>query len=248
MLNENTMTKMRELNLIGMLDAFKLQQTVNGQNHLTADQLIALLIDAEYDYKKNKRLNMRLMTAKLRYQACIEQTDLNIERKLDKNLFLRLADCNFIKEAENVVITGMTGTGKSYLACALGHQACINGYKVLYCNFSKLLNKLKMAKADNSYLKEINKINNFNLLILDDFGIQAMDHNSNISFLEILEERYGRNSTIIASQIPTENWYDLFESATIADACLDRIIHNSYKMDLKGESMRKFMKKKINNK
>jgi DNA replication protein DnaC len=172
----------------------------------------------------------------------VEQIDFNTNRTLDKNLFLRLTDCNFIKQSENIVITGMTGTGKSYLACAVGHQACLNGYKVLYSNFGKLLTKLKMAKADNSYLREIIKISNFDLLILDDFGLQTMDHSANISLLEILEDRYGNRSTIIASQIPSENWYELFENPTIADACLDRIIHNAYKLNLEGESMRKTIK------
>ena len=158
------------------------------------------------------------------------------------HLFLRLVDCNFIKKSENITITGMTGTGKSYLACAIGHNACMLGYKVIYYNFAKLLTKLKMAKADNSYLKEISRISNFDLLILDDFGLQTMDHSGNISLLEILEDRYGNCSTIIVSQIPSENWYELFENPTIADACLDRIIHNSHKLNLEGESMRKIIK------
>ncbi len=242
MLNENTLSKMKELKLTGMYESFKTQQNMNGNHNLTADQIVAKLIDAEYDYKQNKRMDQRLALAKLRYPASVEQIDFNTERTLDKNLFLRLVDCNFIKKSENITITGMTGTGKSYLACAIGHNACMLGYKVIYYNFAKLLTKLKMAKADNSYLKEISRISNFDLLILDDFGLQTMDHSGNISLLEILEDRYGNCSTIIVSQIPSENWYDLFENPTIADACLDRIIHNSHKLNLEGESMRKIIK------
>lgn len=239
MLNENTLSKMKEMKLMGMYDTFKIHQGLRDNADMTSDQIIAMLVDAEYDYKQNKRLSAKLGLAKLRYQASVEQIDFNANRKLDKNLFLRLSDCSFIKQSENIIVTGMTGTGKSYLACALGHQACLSGYRVIYHNFTKLLTKLKMAKADNSYLKEINKISGFDLLILDDFGLQTMDHASNISLLEILEDRYGNKSTIIASQIPTENWYDLFQNSTIADACLDRIIHNAYKLNMEGESMRK---------
>lgn len=239
MLNENTLSKMKEMKLMGMYETFKIHQSLHNSPKETADEMIAMLIDAEYDYKSNRRLEQRLSLAKLRYPASVEQTDFNAERKLDKNLFMRLADCNFIKQSENVIVTGMTGTGKSYIACSLGHQACLKGYKVIYHNFNRLLTKLKMAKADNSYLKEINKISGFDLLIIDDFGLQTMDHESNISLLEILEDRYGDRSTIIASQIPPENWYDLFQNSTIADACLDRIIHNAHKLNMEGESMRK---------
>ncbi len=242
MLNENTLSKMKEMNLLGMFEAFKTQQMLHGNTTMTSDQIIALLIDAEYDHKRNKRLELRLTTAKLRYPAAVELIDFTADRKLDQNLFLRLAEGNFIKQSENVILTGMTGTGKSYLACALGHQACCLGYKVFYSNFAKLLTKLKMAKADNSYLKEINKISSYDLLILDDFGLQTMDHHSNMALLEILEDRYGNRSTVIASQIPADNWYELFENPTIADACLDRIIHNAYKLNLEGESMRKITK------
>lgn len=247
MLNENTLSKMKEMNLNGMYETFKIQQNLHGNANMTTDQIIALLIDAEYDYKQNKRIAQRLALAKLRYPASIEQVDFTANRTLDKNIFLRLVECNFIKQTENVIITGMTGTGKSYLACVIGHQAALLGFKVLYTNFGKLLTKLKMSKADNSYLKEINRISNFDLLILDDFGLQTMDHCTNISLLEILEDRYGKSSTIISSQIPQENWYDLFENPTIADACLDRIIHNSHKLNLKGDSMRKIIKNTCSN-
>lgn len=239
MLNENTLSKMKEMNLTGMYDAFKLTLSLNDYHNMTCDQLAASLVDAEYDYRRNKRLAQRLNTAKMRYPASAEQVDFNADRKLDRNLFMRLTDCNYIRQAENVIISGMTGTGKSYIACALGHQACAAGYKVIYHNFNKLMAKLIMSRGDNSYLKEINKIAGYDLLIIDDFGLQTMDHASNISLLEILEDRYGSKSTIIASQIPPENWYALFNSSTIADACLDRIIHNAHKMDITGESMRK---------
>jgi DNA replication protein DnaC len=152
---------------------------------------------------------------------------------------MRLADCSFIEKKENVIITGATGVGKSYLASALGHQACIMGYKVRYYNMTKLFSSLKMSKADNTYLKEIGRIEKQDLLILDDFGLHPIDPATRLALLEIIEDRHSKSSTIIASQVPVNKWHELLGEQTIADAILDRIIHSSQRIELQGESLRK---------
>jgi DNA replication protein DnaC len=152
---------------------------------------------------------------------------------------LKLACCNFIDKKENIIITGPTGVGKSHVASALGHQACIRGYKTVYHNIGKLLAGLKMQRADGSYLREINNLKKQDLLILDDFGIAQLDTQSRLDLLEIMEDRYGKGSTIITSQLPITKWHDVIEDSTIADAILDRLVHNAHRIELKGMSMRK---------
>jgi DNA replication protein DnaC len=154
-------------------------------------------------------------------------------------LVLRLAECEFVEKNENILITGSTGVGKSYLGTALGYQACIQGFKVSYFNTSKLFAKLKMAKADGSYLRELAKIERQDVIILDDFGLQALDSHNRITLLEIIEDRHNNGSIIVTSQIPVQGWYDIIGEKTIADAILDRLIHQSHRLELKGESMRK---------
>ncbi len=151
----------------------------------------------------------------------------------------RLADCTFIENKQNIIISGSTGVGKSYVASALGHQACINGYKVIYANTAKLIGKLKMAKADGSYVRELIKIEKQDLLLLDDFGIQPLDAQGRASLMEIIEDRHGKSSTIITSQVPVKQWHEIIGEKTIADAILDRIVHDAQRIELKGESMRK---------
>lgn len=152
---------------------------------------------------------------------------------------MRFAECKFIDKNENILITGSTGIGKSYIASALGHQACSLGYKVAYYNTAKLFGKLKMAKADGSYIKEVARIERQHLLILDDFGIQPLDGASRAMLMEIIEDRHGKSSTIITSQVPVNKWHDIIGEKTVADAILDRIIHEAHRLDLKGESLRK---------
>ncbi len=164
---------------------------------------------------------------------------------MDKNNILRFAECDFINQKQNILITGSTGVGKSYLACALGHQACIKGYRVMYFNIAKILARLKMQKADGSYIKEMLKIEKQDLVILDDFGLQPIDSQSRMIFLEMMEDRYDRRSTIVTSQLPVSAWHEVINEKTIADAILDRLVHSSHRIDLKGESMRK---NRINNK
>lgn len=177
--------------------------------------------------------------AKFRYSASIEELRFTASRGLDKTQVLRLAEGNFIQQRENILVTGPTGVGKSFLASALGHQACELGYKTLYFNTQKLFSRLKMMKADGSYSREIAKIERSDLLILDDFGLQPLDNTARMILLEIIEDRHGRRSTIISSQLPVQKWYEVIGESTIADAVLDRMIHTAHRMELKGESLRK---------
>lgn len=211
---------------------------------LTTDELVAMLIEAEWDDRNNRRIDRNLRNARFRYRANLQQTHFDINRNLDKNLFMRLAECSFIDKSENVLITGSTGIGKSYIASALGNQACTIGYKVIYANSNKLFARLKMAKADGSYIKEIARIERQDLLILDDFGLQPFDSYSRAALMEIVEDRHGKKSTIIASQLPVTGWHDVIGEATLADAILDRIVHDAHRIELVGESLRK--RKKVN--
>lgn len=168
----------------------------------------------------------------------MEQIDYIAKRNLDKALMLRLSSCEWINRKQNVIISGSTGLGKSFLASALGNQACQQGYKVYYRNCSKLFDELKIAKADGSYIKEVNRIEKIDLLILDDFGLKPLDSNQRLILLELLEDRHGKRSTIITSQLPVKSWYDVIDEPTIADAILDRLVHSSHRIELGGDSLR----------
>lgn len=237
--NQSTLEKMKELRLLGMQKAFEACLQTSEYAHLTADELLTTLVEAEYDFRQTIRIKAAIQRAKFRYPASIEEINFNQNRNLNKNNFKRLVDCSYIEKNENVIITGLTGVGKSYLASALGYQACIMGYKVRYYNMSKLFSTLKMSKADNSYMKEINRIEKQDVLILDDFGLHPIDPATQMALLEIIEDRHGKSSTIIASQVPVSKWHELLGEQTIADAILDRIIHTSNRIELQGESMRK---------
>lgn len=237
--NNSTLEKMKLMKLHGMAAAFQVAVETRNHQEMTADALISHLVEAEHDNRNNRKIVRSLKAAQFRYQASIEEIDYHSQRNLDKNQFLRLADLSFIENKENIIITGKTGVGKSYLASSIGHRACIFGYKVLYFNAGKLFSSLKMSKADNSYIKEIRKIELQNLIILDDFGLQPLDLQSRLSLLEILDDRHSKHSTIITSQLPVSNWHEIIEDSTIADAILDRIVYSSHRIELSGESLRK---------
>jgi DNA replication protein DnaC len=238
-MNAPTLEKMRKMKFYGMLRAFKTSLESKNQENLTPDEMITYLIEQEWEDRQNRHIERQLKNARFRYKAAIEDVSYSQERNIDKNEIMRLADCLFVNKNENVFITGSTGIGKSYLATALGHQACSLGYKVLYHNTAKLFGKLKMAKADGSYLKEIARIEKHHVLILDDFGLQPLDAQSRASLMEIIEDRHGKGSIIVTSQVPVSKWHEIIGEKTVADAILDRIIHGAHRLELKGESLRK---------
>lgn len=238
-MNDQTMEKMKTMKLHGMVRAFCTSLESGNAEKCTADELLSLLVDSEWDERYNRKLNRNVKNARFRYRAAVEQINFDTPRDLNKNFVLRLADCDFISKKENVFITGSTGIGKSYIASALGHQACSLGYKVLYEHTSKLFARLKMGKADGTYLKEITRMEKQELLIIDDFGIQPLDQQSRTMLMEIIEDRHGKASTIFTSQVPVNKWHEVIGEQTIADAILDRIIHDAHRLELSGESMRK---------
>ncbi len=238
-MNEKIIQKMRQMKLYGMALAFKTSLEEHSMPQYTADEMVALLVDAEYDDRNNRRISRRILNARFRYKVNLEQIDFTVERNLDRNLMNRLAECSFIDKHENVLISGSTGIGKSCIASAIGNQACMLGYKVYYASTSKLFSLLKIAKADGSYIKEIARIEKQDLLILDDFGMQPFDNHSRSALIEIIEDRHGKHSTLITSQLPVKQWHEVIGEHTIADAILDRIVHNAHRMELSGESLRK---------
>lgn len=243
-MNEATLEKMRKMNLFGMHRAFKTSIESGKTENYTPDEMVGYLLDSEWDDRKNRSIERQLKNARFRYKASVEELQFEGDRNIDKNQLMRFADCSFIGKYENILITGSTGIGKSYIATAIGHQACCLGYKVLYHSAPKLMSKLKIAKADGSYIKEMAKIEKQDLLILDDFGIQPFDAPGRAMLMEIIEDRHGKGSVIVTSQLPVSKWYDIIGDKTMADAILDRIIHQSHRVELKGESMRKKSKLK----
>ena len=241
-MNEQTLQKMKQMKFYGMAMAFRTSMENGSMSQLTSDEMISILIDSEWDDRNNRKIERQVRNARFRYKANMEQMHFDIDRNLDKNQMMRLAECSFVQRKENLLITGSTGIGKSYIASAIGNQACTLGYKVVYTNTAKLFSRLKMAKADGSYLREISKIERQDLLILDDFGLQPMDNHSRSVLMEIIEDRHGKRSTIITSQLPVVQWYEVIGEQTIADAILDRIVHDAYRLELKGESLRKRQK------
>lgn len=240
MTNEATIEKMRRMKLTGMADAFQNTFTGKLDQQFTNDELIGHLIDAEWDERYNRKLSRLIRGAKFRYQASFESIDYIKSRKLDKNLILRFSNCDWIRKAEKIIITGPTGIGKSFLGSALGNQACKNGFKVIYLNAMKLFSMLKTSKGDGSYVNEMKRLQRCDVLIIDDFGLEVLDTVSRLMFLELIEDRNGTKSIVITSQLPVSKWFEVIGDPTIADAICDRIIHSSHKIELDGDSMRKY--------
>jgi len=245
-MNEITLSKMKQMKLYGMHGSFKTAIETGKTDDYTIDEFVSMMIDTEWDDRKTRKIQRSITNARFHYKASIENVVYDQARNIDKTKLLRLAECNFIDHCENVLITGSTGAGKSYLATALGYQACIEGYRVMYFNTTKLFSKLKMAKADGSYLKELARIQRQHLVILDDFGLQPLDSQNRIALLEIIEDRYNLGSIMLNSQVPVKGWYEIIGEKTIADAILDRLIHQAHRIELAGESMRR--KRKVINK
>jgi len=234
-----TMQKLEEMRLSGFTRAYREMMETGKDKDFTSDEIISFLVQAEWEDRYNRRLKRLTTRARFRYQASMEQVDYIAKRGLDKNQVLRLSSCNWISGKQNLLLTGPTGLGKSYLASALGHQACQYGYKVIYRNCSKLLDQLKVARADGSYFKETDKIEKQDLLILDDFGLKVLDNSQRLILLDLIEDRHGKRSTIITSQLSVNKWYDIIGEPTIADAILDRLVHSAHRLELNGDSMRK---------
>ena len=243
-MNQDTLEKMLGMNLKGMYYAFKTSLETHRTESMTTDQFVSWLVSSEWDDRRNRAVERAIRQASFRYKATIEEIDFSVERGLDKNLTQRLADLTFVRERKDMFITGSAGTGKSYLATAFGFQACQKGYKVLYANTSRLMGMLKVAKAKGTILQELKKIERLDMLILDDFGIQPFDSQGRMNLMDIIEDRHGKKSTVITSQVPVRDWYDVIGEKTIADAVLDRIVHQAIRIELFGESLRKCKSKK----
>ena len=240
--NQATLTAMRKLSLWGMAQHFESLLRLPLDQHPTTDMVVAQLIQAEETSRQHRKTQRAIREARFRYQAAIEEIHYLPDRNLDKNQLLRLADLSFVNRAENILITGATGCGKSFLASAFGYQACQMGLRVAYFSLPKLFQKLHLAQGDGSYLKEMTKLEKQQLLILDDWGLQSLSLAERLTLMQIMEDRHGRSSTIITSQLPVSAWHDYLADATLADALLDRLVHQAHRIELKGESMRKRMK------
>ena len=239
MLHHPTLDKLNALKFTGMSAALTEQLSLDNIDDLAFEERLGLLVDREITERNNRRLKTRLRQAKLKQTACMEDIDYRQPRGLDKSLTLRLADCHWIKDRLNILLTGPTGVGKTWLACALAHKACQSGHTALYCRLPRLLQSLPLARGDGSYAKLMTQLARTEVLILDDWGLSKFNAEQRRDLLEILEDRHGSRSTIVTSQIPIEQWHELIGDPTLADAILDRLVHNAYKLKLKGESMRK---------
>jgi len=231
--------KLQTLRFFGMLSALEDQMKMPDIEKLSFDERFGLLIDREMIDRQNRRLKTRLRKAKLRQNACLEDMDFRHPRGLDKSVIMQLASGQWIKEANNLLIVGPTGVGKTYLACALAHKACQLDYSALYFRLPRLLQQLDIAKGDGRYEKLLKSFAKTNLLIIDDWGLKKLVKEQNHDLLEIFEDRHRLRSTLITSQLPVEHWHEIIGNPTLADAILDRLVHNAYRINLKGESMRK---------
>ena len=248
MLNEQTIEKLYTMKLNGMAKAFKEQRQQPDLSDLSFEERFSLLVDQQWTWKEDRRMKRLLSQAKLKINGCIEDIDYHAPRGLQKSVILQLAACEWVRHAQNVIITGPTGAGKTYLACALANRACRMGFPAFYIRIPKLFQDLATAKADGSYAKTMKKLTKSKVLILDDLGLAPMSAQERRDLLEVVEDRHGLASTIVAAQLPIEHWHENIRDPTIADAVLDRLVHNAYKINLKGESMRKLRSNLTNQK
>lgn len=237
----NIENQLTELRLHGVKSSWKALTETKRMSELSLAEGLEVLLQAEIQDRVNRRFDRLTRAAMFRYQASIEELKYDASRGLDKGLLSSLATGNYIEKGASVLITGATGCGKSFVSSALGHQACNQGYKVMYFNVQKLLQKTKMARLEGTIHQLFLKISKTQLLILDDFGLTHLEQQHQMDLMEIIEDRHARSATIIASQLPVANWFDVIGEATIADAILDRLVHTSYRIELKGESLRRKM-------
>ena len=239
MLKHPTLEKLQALKLTGMVAALIDQMALPDIEELAFEERLGLLVDREITERDNLRLTSRLRRARLRHNAALEDIDYRSPRGLDKGLIQSLAACQWAKEHLNILITGPTGVGKTWLACALAHKACREGYTVQYLRLSQLLRELMIAKGDGRYPKLLANLAKVDVLLLDDWGLIKLSAENRRDLLEVLEDRHGIRSTIATSQLPMDQWHNVIGDPTLADAILDRLVHNAYKINLRGESMRK---------
>ena len=239
-MNQNpTLEKLKSMRFNAMAQLYSQQLAQNTAQEMTFDEQLALLVDHQWEDWQNRKIQRLIKQAVFKQQATLANIDYAPQRNLDRNMLERLATLDFIKRKENIILTGPSGVGKSYIAQALGHAACMHQNKTLYLNTARMFKKLKLCKIDGTYLKELNKILKAELLILDDFGLQSFDNHAREALMDIIDDRHQKTSTIIASQIPVSAWYDIIGESTIADAILDRIVNSSHRIKLQGESLRK---------
>jgi DNA replication protein DnaC len=239
-LTQPTIEKLKSLRLDAMAQAWLEQQRKPDLGKLAFDERLGLLVDAEWTYRENRRLARGLREAKLRLsQACIEDIDYAARRELDKAVIRQLATCRWVDEHQNVVITGATGTGKTYIACALAQQACRRGHRALYRRASRLVDELTLARADGTYVRLLARLARADVLVIDDWGHTPLKDQDRRDLVEVLDDRYGLRSTVMTSQLPVAKWHDHIGDPTSADAICDRVLHNAHRIVLKGPSRRK---------
>ena len=239
MLVEQTMEKLVAMKLKGMAESMRQWMDKPKEKEMTPLDLAGLLVDAEWRHREQRKLTGRLRTARFRQDACVEDIDYQHPRGLQKATMLDLAACRWVEAHQNVIFSGPTGVGKSYLACALGQKACREGYSVEYRRASRLYDELAQARADGTYFLLLRRLAKTAVLIVDDFGLEVLNAAQRRDFLEVLEDRHGNTSTIITSQLDTKDWFPIIGDDTIADAVCDRLVHNAHKVKLNGESLRK---------
>lgn len=236
---QQSLEQMKSLRLHGMAASYESQLNLPVDQQLEGHELLAHLLHAERLYKGNARTSRLLKSAKLRLNAIPENIIYSAQRNLSKSVWTTLLECNYIREGQSVLITGKTGTGKSWLACALGYQACLMGYKTSYFSMHRLIEEIVTAKVQGSYVKLLNRIKKADVLVLDDFGLQSPDKQTKLALLQIMEERYANKATIVASQLPISAWHAYLDEPTLADAFCDRLTAKSHRLELKGPSMRR---------